>query len=33
LKGNSRSSAPKRINEEPIPLANEKPNKKIKADS
>lgn len=32
LKGNSRSSAPKRINEEPIPLPNEKPSKKVKAD-
>ena len=30
LKGNSRTSAPKRINEEPLPLPNQKPSKKVK---
>jgi hypothetical protein len=30
LKGNSRTPAPKRINEEPLPLPNQQPSKKVK---
>lgn len=33
LKGNSKSSAVKRVNEEPIPLPNQHPSKKIKGDT
>lgn len=33
LKGNSKSSAVKRVNEEPIPLPNQQPSKKIKGDT
>jgi hypothetical protein len=30
LKGNTRAAAPKRVNEEPLPLPNQKPSKKLK---
>lgn len=33
LKGNTKSSAPKRVNEEPIPLPNQEPSKKVKVNS
>ena len=32
LKKKTKTSAPKRINEEPIPLPNQEPSKKIKND-